>query len=184
MPPKKGVDQPVVIKKYANRRLYDTGRSSYVTLDDLAQMIKDGYEFNVYDAKTGDDLTRQVLTQIIVEQEGKGAGNLLPINFLRQLIGFYGDNMSPMVPNYLEQAFNLFTQQQDQFRDQIKKSMGGAMGGVTPPAAGQFPPMFGMQNLEDLSKQNMAMFEQAMKAFGQFQQTMQSGKNPFDVNKK
>ncbi len=182
MPPKKGSDQPVVIKKYANRRLYDTGRSSYVTLDDLAQMIKDGYEFNVYDAKTGDDLTRQVLTQIIVEQEGKETGNLLPINFLRQLIGFYGDNMSPMVPNYLEQAFTLFTQQQDQFRDQIKKSMGGAnpTAGTTP----QFGNMFSMQTLEDLSKQNMAMFEQAMKAFSQFQQGVQSGKNPFDPTKK
>jgi polyhydroxyalkanoate synthesis repressor PhaR len=183
MPPKKGSDQPVVIKKYANRRLYDTGRSSYVTLDDLAQMIKDGYEFNVYDAKTGDDLTRQVLTQIIVEQEAKGAGNLLPINFLRQLIGFYGDNMSPMVPNYLEQAFNLFTQQQDQFREQIKKTITPVAGNAMP-QNGQFPPMFGMQNLEELSKQNMAMFEQAMKAFGQFQQTMQAGKNPFDVTKK
>ncbi len=180
MPPKKGSDQPVVIKKYANRRLYDTGRSSYVTLDDLAQMIKDGYEFNVYDAKTGDDLTRQVLTQIIVEQEGKETGNLLPINFLRQLIGFYGDNMSPMVPNYLEQAFTLFTQQQDQFRDQMKKSMGNNAAGATP----QFGNMFSMQALEDLSKQNMAMFEQAMKAFGQFQQSVQSGKNPFDPTKK
>lgn len=181
MPPKKGSDQPVVIKKYANRRLYDTGRSSYVTLDDLAQMIKDGYEFNVYDAKTGEDLTRQVLTQIIVEQESKGAGNLLPINFLRQLIGFYGDNMSPMVPNYLEQAFTLFTQQQEQFREQMKKSMGGTQMGNTP---NQFGNMFSMQALEDLSKQNMAMFEQAMKAFGQFQQNMQAGKNPFDPTKK
>jgi polyhydroxyalkanoate synthesis repressor PhaR len=177
MPPKKGSDQPVVIKKYANRRLYDTGRSSYVTLDDLAQMIKDGYEFNVYDAKTGEDLTRGVLTQIIVEQEGKGAGNLLPINFLRQLIGFYGDNMSPMVPNYLEQTFAVFTKQQEQMREQMKKTMGSNIGNGS-------NNMFSMQAIEELSKQNMAMFDQAMKSFTQFQQTMQSGKNPFDLKDK
>lgn len=182
MPPKKGSDQPVVIKKYANRRLYDTGRSSYVTLDDLAQMIKDGYEFNVYDAKNGEDLTRQVLTQIIVEQESKGAGNLLPINFLRQLIGFYGDNMSPVIPNYLEQTFSMFTKQQEQFREQMKKSMGGNTSGANN-AANQFGNFFNVQNLEELSKQNMALFENAMKTFTQFQQTMQSGKNPFDINK-
>ncbi|MBP9050955.1 MAG: polyhydroxyalkanoate synthesis repressor PhaR, partial [Alphaproteobacteria bacterium] len=94
MSAKKGSDKPTVIKKYANRRLYDTGRSSYVTLDDLCQMIKEGYDFVVYDAKSGEDLTRGVLTQIIVEQEAKsGNNNLLPTNFLRQLIGFYGDNM-------------------------------------------------------------------------------------------
>lgn len=150
---KKGSDKPVVIKKYANRRLYDTGRSSYVTLDDLCEMIKDGYEFVVYDAKTGDDLTRQVLTQIIVEQEGKGETNLLPVNFLRQLIGFYGNNVSPLVPNYLEQTFSAFTKNQDQFKDQMNKSLGS---------------MMPMQAFEEITKQNMAMFENAMKAFGGF----------------
>ena len=150
---KKGSDKPVVIKKYANRRLYDTGRSSYVTLDDLCEMIKDGYEFVVYDAKTGDDLTRQVLTQIIVEQESKGETNLLPVNFLRQLIGFYGNNVSPLVPNYLEQTFAAFTKNQDQFKDQMNKSLGS---------------MMPMQAFEEITKQNMAMFENAMKAFGGF----------------
>lgn len=150
---KKGSDKPVVIKKYANRRLYDTGRSSYVTLDDLCEMIKDGYEFVVYDAKTGDDLTRQVLTQIIVEQEAQGETNLLPVNFLRQLIGFYGNNVSPLVPNYLEQTFAAFTKNQDQFKDQMGKSFGS---------------MMPMQAFEEITKQNMAIFENAMKAFGGF----------------
>jgi polyhydroxyalkanoate synthesis repressor PhaR len=160
MPPKKGSDKPVIIKKYANRRLYDTGRSSYVTLDDLCEMIKDGYEFVVYDAKSGEDLTRSVLTQIIVEQETKGQ-NLLPINFLRQLIGFYGDNMGPLVPNYLEQTLNMFTQNQDKLKDQMGKSFTG---------------IFPMANFEELAKQNMAMFENAMKAFSAFQ--MQTPKKP------
>jgi polyhydroxyalkanoate synthesis repressor PhaR len=154
MSAKKGSDKPTVIKKYANRRLYDTGRSSYVTLDDLCQMIKEGYDFVVYDAKSGEDLTRGVLTQIIVEQEAKsGNNNLLPINFLRQLIGFYGDNMSPLVPNYLEQTFGAFTKNQDKMRDQLNKSFGG---------------IFPVSSFEELSKQNMAMLENAMKAFGNF----------------
>ncbi len=170
MPPKKGSDKPVVIKKYANRRLYDTGRSSYVTLDDLCEMIKDGYEFVVYDAKTGEDLTRSVLTQIIVEQETKGE-NLLPINFLRQLIGFYGDNMSPLIPNYLEQTLNMFTQNQDKFKEQMSKSFGnmGNMGGMN--GIKGMNNMFPMPNFEELAKQNMAMFENAMKAFAAFQMT-------------
>ncbi|MBP9868419.1 MAG: polyhydroxyalkanoate synthesis repressor PhaR [Alphaproteobacteria bacterium] len=154
MSAKKGSDKPTVIKKYANRRLYDTGRSSYVTLDDLCQMIKEGYDFVVYDAKSGEDLTRGVLTQIIVEQEAKsGNNNLLPTNFLRQLIGFYGDNMSPLVPNYLEQTFGAFTKNQDQMRDQMNKSFGG---------------IFPVSSFEELSKQNMVMLENAMKAFGNF----------------
>lgn len=152
---KKGSDKPVVIKKYANRRLYDTGRSSYVTLDDLCEMIKDGYEFVVYDAKSGDDLTRQVLTQIIVEQESaqesKGETNLLPVNFLRQLIGFYGNNVSPLVPNYLEQTFGAFTKNQDQLKEQFGKSFENPM-----------------QAFEEIAKQNMAIFENAMKSFGNF----------------
>ena len=150
---KKGGDKPIVIKKYANRRLYDTGRSSYVTLDDLCQMVKEGYDFVVYDAKSGDDLTRSVLTQIIVEQEGKGDQNLLPTNFLRQLIGFYGDNMGPLVPNYLEQTFSAFTQNQDQFKEQLNKSFGG---------------MFPTNAFEEITKQNMAIFQNAMKSFGNF----------------
>ncbi|MGZ9096765.1 MAG: polyhydroxyalkanoate synthesis repressor PhaR [Micavibrio sp.] len=134
-------DKPTVIKKYANRRLYDTGRSSYVTLDDLCTMVKEGRDFVVYDAKSGDDLTRQVLTQIIVEQEGKdGQEKLLPINFLRQLIGFYGESVPSMVPNYLEQTMEHFTKNQEQFKE-----------------------MFSVSAFEDLSRQNMAMFENAMR---------------------
>lgn len=158
---KKGGDKPTVIKKYANRRLYDTGRSSYVTLDDLCQMIKEGYDFVVYDAKSGEDLTRSVMTQIIVEQESKGGQNLLPTNFMKQLIGFYGDNMGKLVPNYLEQAFDEFTKKQDQFRDQLNKSFGG---------------VFPVNPFEEISKQNMAMFENAMKTFTNF--TMNKGKKP------
>ena len=164
---KKGGDKPIVIKKYANRRLYDTGRSSYVTLDDLCQMVKEGYDFVVYDAKSGDDLTRSVLTQIIVKQEGKGGNNLLPTNFLRQLIGFYGDNVGPLLPNYLEQTLNAFAQNQDQFRDQLNKSFGG---------------IFPVNSLEELSKQNMALFENAMKAFTKF--TVPGTKKPTEDDTK
>src|SRR6266581_6393496 len=106
---------PITIKKYANRRLYNTATSSYVTLDNLCQMVKDGADFVVYDAKTGDDITRSVLTQIIVEEEGKGH-NLLPTNFLRQLIGFYGGAMQGVVPGYLDQAMKTFTQHQEQMQ--------------------------------------------------------------------
>ncbi len=165
---KKGGDKPIVIKKYANRRLYDTGRSSYVTLDDLCQMVKEGYDFVVYDAKSGEDLTRSVLTQIILEQEGKGEDQLLPTNFLRQLIGFYGNNMGPLVPNYLEQTFSAFTQNQDQFKEQLNKSFAGGM--------------FPTNAFEEISKQNMAIFENAMKAFGTF--NMANMGNMGNVNKK
>ena len=140
--------QPVTIKKYANRRLYNTATSSYVTLDHLCQMVKDNTDFVVYDAKTGDDITRQVLTQIIVEEEGKGGQNLLPIGFLRQLIGFYGDNMQYVVPRYLDYSMRWFSSNQEQ----VRKYMSDAFGGLFP---------FGQ--LEEMGKQNMAMFERAMK---------------------
>ncbi|MGB1006081.1 MAG: polyhydroxyalkanoate synthesis repressor PhaR [Thalassobaculaceae bacterium] len=145
-------DQPddvVVIKKYANRRLYNTASSSYVTLDNLCQMIKDGDDFVVFDAKTGEDITRAVLTQIIVEEEAKGQ-NMLPINFLRQLIRFYGDSLQMVVPSYLEQAMINFAENQDSTRNYMQQTLGG---------------LFSFQKFEDLSKQNMAMFEQAMKMF-------------------
>ena len=148
---KKG--EPTVIKKYANRRLYDTGRSSYVTLDDLCIMVKEGHDFVVYDAKSGNDITRQVLTQIIVDQESRGQ-NLLPTNFLRQLIGFYGDNLQPLVPNYLEQTMQSFVTNHQRFTEQLNSI--GPMG------------MFPMGNLEEIKKQNMAMFENAMKVFTPF----------------
>ena len=145
---KKKEDEPTVIKKYANRRLYDTGRSSYVTLDDLCIMVKEGHDFVVYDAKTGEDLTRQVLTQIIVDQESKGE-NMLPIPFLRQLISFYGDSLQ-----YLEQSFETFTENQEKFREQVNKSLGGMM---SPAKA-----------MEEMTRQNMAMFENAMRAWTPF----------------
>jgi len=150
---KKRSDGPTVIKKYANRRLYDTGRSSYVTLEDLCEMVKEGHEFVVYDAKTGDDLTRSVLTQIIVDQEQNEGQSLLPIGFLRQLIGFYGDNLGPLVPNYLEHTIQTFAKNQEQLRQQINKSIEG---------------MFPVPNLEEINKQNMAMFENAMRMFRPF----------------
>ena len=135
--------RPVVVKKYANRRLYNTATSSYVTLDDLARMIKEGGDFVACDAKTGEDITRSVLTQIIVEQEQKGQ-NLLPISFLRQLIGLYGDSMQFLVPGYLEQAMLAFAQNQEQMRRNLF--------GIFP--LGQF---------EEMGKQNMALFERALR---------------------
>jgi polyhydroxyalkanoate synthesis repressor PhaR len=141
---------PVTIKKYANRRLYNTATSSYVTLDHLCQMVKDGVDFVVYDAKTGEDITRAVLTQIIVEEEGKG-DNLLPISFLRQIISFYGDSMQRMLlPRYLEHSMDVFSENRDRMQNYMKEAMGG---------------MFPFGSLEDLGKQNMAIFEQAMKIF-------------------
>lgn len=146
-------EEPTVIKKYANRRLYDTGRSSYVTLDDLCQLVKEGHEFVVYDAKSGEDLTRSVLTQIIVDQESKGGQNLLPIGFLRQLIGFYGDNIGSLIPNYLEHSIQTFSKNQERLRDHINKSIEG---------------MFPIPNIDEINKKNMEMFENTMRAFSPF----------------
>jgi polyhydroxyalkanoate synthesis repressor PhaR len=142
---------PVVIKKYANRRLYNTDTSSYVTLDDLAEMVRAERDFNVHDAKTGEDLTHAVLTQIIVEQESKGQ-NLLPIRFLRQLIRFYGDSIERIVPSYLEFSLDSLTREQDKYRKQF---------------AGAFaaPPFEAMQ---EHAKQNMAMFEKALGMFNPY----------------
>ena len=143
---------PVRIKKYANRRLYNTATSSYVTLDYLAQMVRNGTEFTVEDAKTGEDITRSVLTQIIVEEESKGQ-NMLPINFLRQLISLYGDNLQFLVPRYLEQSMESFAKNQEQMRSYMKESFGG---------------MFPLERFEEMSKQNMAFFEQAMRMWNPF----------------
>ena len=145
-------DERVTIKKYANRRLYNTATSSYVTLDHLAQMVKDGTDFVVFDAKTGEDITRSVLTHIIVEEESKGP-NLLPIDFLRHLISFYGDSLQAVVPNYLDHTMHAFARNQEQMR----AAMQDALGGLNP--FGQF---------EEMGKQNMAMFENAMKMFVPF----------------
>jgi polyhydroxyalkanoate synthesis repressor PhaR len=141
-----GGKKPTIVKKYANRRLYNTATSSYVTLDDLAQMIKEGGDFVAYDAKSGEDITRSVLTQIIVEQEQKGQ-NLLPISFLRQLISFYGDSMQFLVPGYLEQAMKAFTGNQDQMRDSLRATFG----------------IFPFGQFEEMGKQNIALFQRALK---------------------
>jgi polyhydroxyalkanoate synthesis repressor PhaR len=148
-------DQPTTIKKYANRRLYNTGTSTYVTLEDLAAMVKDGEDFLVYDAKSGDDITRSVLAQIIFEQENKAGQNLLPTTFLRQLIRFYGDSMQMVVPKYLEQAIASLTQEQEKFRKQIATSLSG-----TP-----FAP------LEEQVRRNMELFQQTFSMFKPFAPT-------------
>ncbi len=155
---------PITIKKYANRRLYNTATSSYVTLDHLCLMVQEGVDFVVYDAKTSEDITRSVLTQIIVEEEAKGQ-HLLPIKFLRQLIGYYGDSMQWMVPSYLDHMMEGFSSNQAHMR----KSMEDALGGMFP---------FG--NLEELSKNNMALFENAVKVFSPFQAgaDKESGQSP------
>ncbi|MDE1931668.1 MAG: polyhydroxyalkanoate synthesis repressor PhaR [Alphaproteobacteria bacterium] len=145
-----GAEAPTVIKKYANRRLYNTATSSYVTLDDLSKMVKDGGEFVVYDAKTGEDITRSVLTQIIVEEEQKSGQNLLPTSFLRQLIGLYGDSMQWLVPKYLEHVMAAFGRNQEQMRKSLQDAFGG---------------MFPFGPFEEMGKQNLALFEQTMKMF-------------------
>ncbi len=145
----------VVIKKYANRRLYNTATSTYVTLDDLSGMVKQGTDFLVYDAKTGEDITRSVLTQIIFEEENKGEQqNLLPIPFLRQLIRFYGDQMQAFVPGYLEMSIDQLTRDQEKLREQFLGAMGVP--------AGPFKAM------EEQTLRNMAMFQEAMKVFVPF----------------
>lgn len=143
--------EAVVVKKYANRRLYNTDTSSYVTLDDLADMVRSERDFVVYDAKTGDDLTRAVLTQIIVEQESRGE-NLLPISFLRQLIRFYGDSVGRLVPTYLELSLDSLTREQERYREQFANTFG----------TGAFDAM------QEQAKQNMAMFEKALGMFSPF----------------
>ena len=143
---------PVTIKKYANRRLYNTATSSYVTLDHLSQMVKDGCDFVVYDAKTGDDITRSVLTQIIVEEESKGQ-TLLPVSFLRHLISFYGDSLQALVPRYLEYSMQSFARNQEQMRHY----MGDAKGDLVP-----------FDQFEKMGEQNAALFERAMKMFAPY----------------
>lgn len=144
-------DEPTIIKKYANRRLYNTGTSSYVTLEDLAEMVKNEELFVVYDAKSGDDITRSVLTQIIFEQENKGQ-NLLPITFLRQLIRFYGDSMQNLVPSYLEFSIDSLTREQGKFREQMHAAF----------------PNNAFEAMEEQVRRNSEMFERAMRMFSPF----------------
>lgn len=153
-------DGEIVIKKYANRRLYNTGTSTYVTLEDLAKMVKKGEEFTVQDAKSGDDITHSVLTQIIFEQESKTGNTLLPISFLRQLISYYGDQMQMVVPSFLEHSMKAFTEQQSQFREQMTNAFG-----ETPLSKNLHVPM---QLMEEQVKRNTEMFQQAMNMFSPF----------------
>ncbi|MFM9865729.1 MAG: polyhydroxyalkanoate synthesis repressor PhaR [Micropepsaceae bacterium] len=146
-------NEPITIKKYANRRLYNTATSSYVTLDHLSEMVKHGQEFNVYDAKSGEDITRSVLTQIIFEEEGKGGQQLLPIQFLRQLIRFYGDSMQALVPGYLNLSMDSFSKNHERMREQLTSAFGGK--GM-------------LKEFEGIARQNMQMFERAMRMFTPF----------------
>ncbi|MCI5050302.1 MAG: polyhydroxyalkanoate synthesis repressor PhaR [Rickettsiales bacterium] len=153
-------DEPVVVKKYANRRLYNTQTSTYVTLDDLCEMVKEGTDFIVCDAKSGDDLTRQVLTQIIFEQESRGE-NLLPIGFLRNLIGFYDDNIKEYVPHYLEKTMETFITNQEKMREMMGMNQFGNP----------------LEQLEEIGKQNMEFFSKTM---GQTMENMENMGNMFN----
>lgn len=152
-------DQPTVIKKYANRRLYNTGTSTYVTLEDLATMVKDGEDFVVQDAKSGEDLTHSVLTQIIFEQEGKTGQAMLPISVLRQLISFYGDQMQMVVPSYLEHSMAAFAKEQERIREQMASMVGKSPIDVM--ASSQ-------QMIQEQTRRNMEMFRNAMQMFTPF----------------
>ncbi|PZN94826.1 MAG: polyhydroxyalkanoate synthesis repressor PhaR [Hyphomicrobiales bacterium] len=151
--------EPTVIKKYANRRLYHTGTSSYVTLEDLAGLVRGGEDFVVYDAKSGEDITRSVLAQIIFDEEAKDGQNLLPIAFLRQLIRFYGDSMSALVPRYLEFSMDNLTKDQGQFREQMTKAFSGGFGGAGGGA---------MDAIQAQTRANMQMFTEAFRLFNPF----------------
>jgi polyhydroxyalkanoate synthesis repressor PhaR len=145
-----GGGERIIIQKYANRRLYNKATSSYITLEDLSQMVKHGVDFEVRDARSGEDITRKVLTQIIFEEEGRGQ-NLLPIQFLRQLIGFYGDRMQAFLPSFLELSLDSFIRQQERMREQMSQ--------VSPPSMGVF---------DEQIRQNMILFDRAMKMFTPF----------------
>jgi polyhydroxyalkanoate synthesis repressor PhaR len=154
-------DDPVVIKKYANRRLYNTGTSTYVTLEDLAEMVKKGEDFTVQDAKSGEDITHPVLTQIIFELENKDGQNMLPVPFLRQLISFYGDQMQMVVPSFLEQSMIAFAKEQERFREQMKDAVGKSpmeMMKMTTP----------IKAIEEQTRRNIELFQNAMRMFTPF----------------
>lgn len=168
--PKKKSTDVIIVKKYANRRLYDTGKSSYVTLEDLAEMVREGLDFKVIDAKSEKDLTQSVLTQIIVEQESKeGGAKLLPQNFLKEIIKFYGGNMEAFVPTYLEQAMQNFVQSQEQMQEQMKQSFGSMM----PNGSSMGTP----EQMQEMAQKNMEIMQKTMQMFTPFG-------NPFDTDKK
>src|SRR5271157_1011644 len=156
-PADSGKSKPVIIKKYANRRLYNTETSSYVTLEDLGEMVRSERDFLVYDAKTGEDLTHTVLTQIIVEEEGKTGSNLLPIGFLRQLIRFYGHSIEQLVPKYLEFSLETLTREQEKYRKQFTDALGTAVLGTA-----------AFEAMQEQARQNMALFEKAFSMFAPF----------------
>ncbi|MEN3975009.1 polyhydroxyalkanoate synthesis repressor PhaR [Emcibacter sp. SYSU 3D8] len=153
---------PIVIKKYANRRLYNTATSSYVTLDYLREMVKEGDNFVVFDAKSGDDITRTVLAQIIFEQESKGE-NLLPINFLRQLIRFYDDTLQAALPKYLDMSMDRFTRDQEKMREYLVNT---------------FTPKPPLARFEDMARQNIALFERMFNMFSPFSAQAEGGEQP------
>jgi len=158
--PRKKRDDMIIVKKYANRRLYDTSKSSYVTLEDLAEMVREGLDFKVVDAKSEKDLTQSVLTQIIVEQESReDSPNLLPQNFLKEIIKFYGGNMEAFVPTYLEQAMQNFVQSQEQMREQMEQSFGTMM------------PMNNMpttEQMQEMTQRNVEIMQKTMQMFAPF----------------
>ena len=154
-------DEPTIIKKYANRRLYNTGTSTYVTLEDLSEMVKRGEDFQVQDAKSGDDLTHTVLTQIIFELENKNGETMLPVPFLRQLIAFYGDQMQTLVPSYLEQTMAAFTREQERMREQMTSMF-------TQTPMDMFKGNASMKMMEDQVRRNMEMFQDAMRMMSPF----------------
>lgn len=149
---KTAAQDPIIIKKYANRRLYNTGTSSYITLEQLCEMVKEGVEFEVRDARSGEDITRQVLAQIIFEEENKGQ-HLLPIQFLRQLIRFYGDSLQAFIPPYLEISMDSFSKNQNDLRHRFAEALGGKLG---------------YRDFEQLTRQNLQMFDRAMRMFSPF----------------
>ena len=160
-----GAPGPIIIKKYANRRLYNTQTSSYVTLEHLCDMVKEGVEFEVRDARTGEDITRQVLAQIIFEEENKGQ-HLLPIQFLRQLIRFYGDSLQAFVPSYLEMSMENFAKNQQEMREKFAAALGGKLG---------------FKDFEQMTRQNVQLFERAVKMFSPFGNPMTGWGNDKDI---
>jgi polyhydroxyalkanoate synthesis repressor PhaR len=174
--------EPVVIKKYANRRLYNTETSTYVTLEDLAEMVRSERDFLVYDAKSGEDLTHAVLTQIIVEQEGRSGNSLLPIPFLRQLIRFYDDSMGRLVPSYLQYSLETLTKEQERYRKQFAHLFSGNAFGASPFAANPFGTA-ALEAMQEQARKNIAMFEKALAMFSPFPMQQQEGRQPDDVTK-
>lgn len=163
---KNNSDEPVVIKKYANRRLYNTGSSTYVTLEDLCKMVKDGVDFVVYDAKTGDNITRSVLTQIIVEQEAKGV-SLLPVNFLRRIISYYDDGIREVIPHYLEGSLDAFAKNQEEIRSYFEKTM-GMQKEMHKDMQKQMENFFPFEQMEEVGRQNMELFQKTLTMFNPF----------------